>query len=1036
MRPVRLEFHAFGSFPGRHVVDFDALGRRGLFVVTGPTGAGKTTIFDAMVYALYGRLPGGRAAEGEPRSHHADPDTETYVTLDFEVDGVRHRVRRTPKWERRKQRGSGTTTQQPTAMVGRLMGDDVRAPITQLSQVNAECEQLVGLDFVQFQRVVLLPQGKFNDVLVASDETREVLLRQLFGGDLYERALGVLKQRAVALDAEVDEVDEQVRHHRANAVSAIGAAMAHWPVLGSDVVAPATTTTAAVPPTADADDEWAGTLFDLSDTAPAPVEVPLTAVTTDVDGAMPLDADDLHLADEDRLGRIIDVLELRRDAARAEVDTTRQSAVQAATVAAEIAAAAQRWRDAAGHRATLGQLAATAEAVHAGRATAEASRRARPVVQSAAAEAEARTSVVGSLALLQQVQHGVEGAFEALGRAVPAFDPASVAAAVAQAAAEVEARAGSLHALQRATAAASATEADAAAADAAVQQAAAHLVGLREDEATLTAFIDQWRDLGESRVVRQVEFAAAQQRCGIRTKYDEAVAKAERLTADADRAQLHYLEVFQQYLAAHAPRLAARLTDGEACPVCGSCEHPHPATLEPGMEVIDHDQVDRARGEWTACTANAAAHRATAASLLESLGEAADRSADDLDAERVAAAEALAHAQQAHQQVSTAEQQLAEIRSLVDQALAAQSMLTTAQATARAQADAAMTDRDRLLAETAGIDAAMVAAHQDVLRSLTAVTDGIAARFEAVTAAQATADAARAAVLAALTESGFDDVDTARAALLDLAEERRLDRVADEWSTRQAEATTRLAQLVEQGVPDDEPDAAAARDHADRLAAEADAATARFTTASDSLERAKGAVQQVAAIATASADLRRRQEVARVVYRTCNGDNSLKVKLERWVLGAELDRVTAAANEHLALMTGHRYRLQRQTGAGGGLGLSVIDAHTGRDRATPTLSGGEQFQASLALALGLADVVSHGGTASGRQFEALFVDEGFGSLDPDSLDDAVGALTMLHAAGRMVGVITHVEVMQQRLHVGIEVTPLDGGRGSTLTVHP
>ena len=165
------------------------------------------------------------------------------------------------------------------------------------------------------------------------------------------------------------------------------------------------------------------------------------------------------------------------------------------------------------------------------------------------------------------------------------------------------------------------------------------------------------------------------------------------------------------------------------------------------------------------------------------------------------------------------------------------------------------------------------------------------------------------------------------------------------------------------------------------------------------------------------------------------------MSLKRWVLTRELDRVTAAANVHLHRMTSQRYTLRRAEEQGDGrrsfgLDLDVIDAQTGRPRSTRSLSGGEQFQASLSLALGLADVVSHGGNSSGKRFETLFVDEGFGSLSTQALDDAIDTLHQLHATGRMVGAITHVEAMKQQLHVGIEVRRRDDGQGSTLLVHP
>jgi exonuclease SbcC len=171
------------------------------------------------------------------------------------------------------------------------------------------------------------------------------------------------------------------------------------------------------------------------------------------------------------------------------------------------------------------------------------------------------------------------------------------------------------------------------------------------------------------------------------------------------------------------------------------------------------------------------------------------------------------------------------------------------------------------------------------------------------------------------------------------------------------------------------------------------------------------------------------------VHNTCNGEAGIRVKLERWVLARELERVTVAANAHLARMSNGRYQLHRDA-TKGGLRLEVLDAHTGKRRATNSLSGGEQFQASLSLALGLADVVSRGGSGNGKQFEALFVDEGFGSLDQDALTQAIDALEQIQATGRMVGAITHVEEMKQRLHKGIEVMRLANDSGSTLRVNP
>jgi DNA repair protein SbcC/Rad50 len=259
-----------------------------------------------------------------------------------------------------------------------------------------------------------------------------------------------------------------------------------------------------------------------------------------------------------------------------------------------------------------------------------------------------------------------------------------------------------------------------------------------------------------------------------------------------------------------------------------------------------------------------------------------------------------------------------------------------------------------------------------------------------------------------------------------------------QWRTQLSSTTERLATFDDIDLPDDPPDVEALRHSAQLAAAAHDDARAAFHEQLSSITRCHESLGEVARVDGESRHVRDRSDLVRHVFATCNGDTPARVTLETWVLAHELDRVTAMANVHLGRMTAHRYQLQRVDAAGGrgrtGLDLVVLDAHTGRSRATSTLSGGEQFQASLALALGLADVVSHGGVSSGRSFDALFVDEGFGSLDPDALEHAIDALQQLQATGRMVGAITHVEAMKQQLPVGIEVRRLADGGGSTLSV--
>ena len=998
MRPLRLEFRAFGAFPGTHVVDFDALGRRGLFVVSGPTGAGKTMIFDAMVYALYGVLPGGRAADGEARSHHAEAHVETYVQLDFEVDGECYRVHRTPKWERPKVRGHGTTEQPPTAHLVRLHADGTEAVATQLSRVTEECVRLVGLDSRQFQRVVLLPQGKFADFLTASDEVREVLLRQLFGGELYEQATKLLKVQLEALEREVGQADEQLRHHRRNAATRL----------------------------VEVHEAWV-----QSHAHAAPGAAPLPA------------ADEPHVPDVDELA-VRPLAALRELAAATEPMRHQHQAVltEARRAATELAGRRKqaddlvaRATEAASMRHRLAELEASATEMDASSAAVEASRRARPVVAAGARLAAAQEEAEAAGLSLDELRALVVSAFDALGRTAPPFDPAAVATAVAEADQHVaEHRRRLQEALQAGQAA---TRAAAHATDVEEQKVKMSAV-VAEVQASLTLAqqrVEALRPLAGQSVRMQVAHSDAGKRLDTRRRLTSQQRQHAALEADADRCRVEYEQVMARFVATQAPRLAAGLEPGHPCPVCGSCEHPAKAVQEPG-ESVDHQAVDAARGRWTAATQKASSCALVIASLRESLGAAVDRSEDELAAEVDAAAAALRAAQEADAALEGA---LHDVAALTERVGAAQADEAECVAAAAAAAEAAaITARAAHEAAQAaeGIEPEVVEAQAAVLASLRPVTAGMAALFQRSEAARSAVDVCEAALREELVTQAIGSVEEAAALLMPEREELRAQQLAERWHTARTEAAARLAALEELGVPAEVPDVEAIRAEAVAAEQRATALAAAFTTASNALTGAVQELDAAAEVEESTAELRARRDTARVVFHTCNGESGKRVKLERWVLATELDRVTAAANEHLARMSTHRYQLGRVLGVRGGLTLEVLDAHTGRSRPTGTLSGGEQFQASLALALGLADVVSRGGTGSGKQFEALFVDEGFGTLDPDALDDAIAALASLQAAGRMVGAITHVEAMKQQLHVGIEVRPLTDGRGSTLVVHP
>lgn len=977
MRPLMLRFQAFGAYPALHEVDFEALGRRGLFLVTGPTGTGKTTVFDAMVFALYGCLPGARSNGGEVRSHYVADDVESFVDFTFEADGHRYRVHRTPTWFKAPRKDGGNPIRQGgKATLVRLVPGGTEPVAEQTSKVTAECEAIVGLKAEQFQRVVLLPQGEFTKFLVANEMDRQELLRRLFGGELYDKATQVLRSRMKELDDRVHHVDTQIEHHRTNAVTSVRAASAEWL------------------PESEVADEASLEQLQAAAHELEPIRAAQQGVLDDRREAATLAERGATMAKEsagrfDEAERLAGQL-VSLNAEAADIDTL-QKAVDASRRGAEVVSA--------------GKLVATAEA-HLGAKRDECDKVLQRVVRGFSAMSEPMpdatpTAVAEALAALASTVRSERQLVKA------ASDAQRIAA---DAEGEAQKAADALGALRESLLAADARVADLATQLAALEPIASSVAALAEREQALSATCEQ------------------------RAHLAAAMAELPGVEADAQQARDHSYEVMSAFIATQAPRLAAELVDGQPCSVCGSTVHPKRAEHS-AVDVVDHDQVEAARQAENAATTRRDSVVSRIQTLRGALGPAADEALESLRAQLAVVATDLRAASDAASEVGrlqplhlAAQAERAGIDADARAAEVTFAELTAAAATKRAEAD-------RIEGEAATVDLDRLALREHSTAELDGVGHQLGAAQQDVTAAEAALSTQRSAAERALARSGFTSADEAAAAVLDADTEQQAARRVDQWVQAKQTAETELAQLHKLGVPPQRPDAEALAAVASAARSEAEDLARRVTGASNELKRAIESITDALNVGSGSLELRAERDDARIVFQTCNGEAGMRVKLERWVLSGELERVTQAANVHLARMSNGRYRLGRKGGRNA-LDLEVFDSNTGRARATTSLSGGEQFQASLALALGLADVVSHGGTASGKLFEALFVDEGFGSLDPKALDQAIEALLMIQAGGRMVGAITHVEAMKERLHPGIEVTARDDGKGSTLTVNP
>ncbi|MEU6199132.1 SMC family ATPase [Streptomyces sp. NPDC047061] len=991
MRLHRLDVTAFGPFGATQVVDFDALSAAGLFLLHGPTGAGKTSVLDAVCYALYGTVPGARqSGQGLTlRSDHADPATRTEVRLELTVAGRRLEITRQPPWERPKKRGSGTTLDKAQTWLREY--DAIARAWKDLSrshqEIGEEITLLLGMSREQFCQVVLLPQGDFARFLRADAGARGQLLGRLFDTQRFADVEKRLAERRKATEARVREGDSALLADAHRMQQEAGDAM-------------------ELPELAPGEPGLASAVLAAAAVARSTARERLTVAHCRLSATESAhSAADRALADVRELARLQGrFAEARQRAVRLE---------ERAGAHREARARMERGRKAEAVAPAL-ELREAAEAGHRGAAAAEL--RARALLPESFAEAGA-AGLAGAARRAAEELGGLESARRSERRL-----------------AEVVDERGRLDRQER-------DDEDV------LREAAGWLAAWDARRTRLQSGIDAAQEaatraeqLAVQRDPARRRLAAARLRDELGRDTDEAQRAALASAQRAVEARTHWLDLKEQRLNGIAAELAAQLADGEPCAVCGATEHPAPAEKfaghvdreaeERALAAQQRADEQRARDERRLGTAREALAAATA--------EAGDTPTEQLASQADQLEQAYAQARRAGSALHAAHEELRLAEQERERRLAERQQ-------AEVRAAARLTRREGLDAEQAALEEEL-----DRARGSAISVSARAAQLErqaalltdAADTARAAEDTARhlkdadARLADAAYRAGFDTPQAAAAALLDDTAHRELQRRLDDWQSEEAAVRAALAEADTAAAAQQPPadldaakgtadlgarrlrDAASARDRAARSCAELDRLSARATEGVRRLAPLREEYDRVARLAALTAGT--------------SADNERRMRLESYVLAARLEQVAAAATVRLQRMSSGRYTLVHsddRTGRGrSGLGLHVVDAWTGRERDTATLSGGETFFASLALALGLADVVTD--EAGGVSLDTLFIDEGFGSLDDQTLDEVLDVLDSLRERDRSVGIVSHVADLRRRIHAQLEV--VKGRTGSAL----
>lgn len=1095
MRPLKLTMSAFGPYAEREVVDFEKLGEQGLYLITGDTGAGKTTIFDAITYALYGEPSGDNRELSMFRSKYAAPSTPTFVELTFAYTGKRYTVRRNPDYERPALRGSGTTTQKAEAALTFPDGH----VITKIKDVTNEIINIVGIDRAQFSQIAMIAQGDFQRLLLADTKSRQTIFREIFKTGYYMQFQNAVKDEALRVQRERENMKSRVEQY----ISGLACA-------GDDALKERLDAAKAGKlPMAEVE-ELAQRLIEMDKERENGAQTEIDKLNLELERISAL----LAKAEErEKTCLSLESAKMRReeqlkavDSARAALAAETEKTVQRDEYAKALAEAeaelpgyqelARLQTESRAHTASLSEhtrvkerqeqmrdeqsqeLAAwKLELEQLGQPEADKER-----LLSTAEKSESRKTALNKLA-------GTLADYQKNNALIEPMEKkcAEISAEYERSQKEQDDCDKAIRELSAEIAAAEGLEAERR-----LQQSAHESIGRKLDNLNRLCENNQRCDEKRAELKREQE------------RYCEAAACAEAAAESYRRDNKAFMDE-------QAGLLAQSLSDGQPCPVCGAVHHPRPAQITPGAPTEAELEAAKQRAE-TARSAAAEISR-KAGSIKAALEELEKHLLEELSpyaaAPQIEQAESLISAAKAQAEAERTE--ISEIIETLDEKITQREALVKTldaktqeykelkagtaklremnesweidrctlydrqeQLEARLRVELAEvlgaceigSAEERLKAELAEMDTEMsrIAALQEEnerrLSRKAQLKEQIPRREQEIKTLDADIQQTTALIAAdnIKLESLTEQIDARRSSLrcadeeqakLEIAKLRagieRMDKARAAAETALRTCETQLAnteasiESFEMLLADSEAvDAAAQQQLKEEL-------TQRRSTAADEQKRIHA---NLTANETAlknmrekSADLTKVEKKSAWIKElsdTVNGNLSGKEKiaLETYVQTSFFEQIIRRANIRLLVMTGGQYELKRRQEAENrqsqsGLELDVVDHYNGTERSVKSLSGGESFMASLSLALGLSDEIQS--SAGGIELDAMFVDEGFGSLDDEALEQAIRALAGLTDGNRLVGIISHVSGLKEKIDRQIVVSK-DRSSGSHVRI--
>jgi len=1006
MRPLKLEMNAFGPYKEKIVLDFTKFQNQTLFLVSGPTGAGKTTIFDAIAYALYDVASGSSREKDTFKSQFATEESVCYVDLEFEYNGKTYRVRRSPA-----QTGPGKS--------GKII--DLKADVaffhdgtvtTKARDANAEIEQLLSLNYEQFKQIVMLPQGEFKKLLESNSNEKETIFRNIFGTEILKNFQEQLKEKAKALQSQATSAQDSLltAYSFASGINDEGLQAALTLQDTKRILVRITELLAALEKDRATKEQQLTALRSQSQSASDTIKL--------LEEIMQLETKQLALLEEETA-----VDDWKRQLER-HVQAVKAEEKRLLCVAASTTQVAKQ-EQAKQNDALLDQLT-------------QASRDKKPAFEAA----ELALSLIPGLREQIDTLKGQEKQLIALAKKEKEL--AGCQKACHDVTKELQKHADSKQAQ-------------------------------RENQEQCQQKLAAVKQAQKDAAILQEQLNACKMSLQRSEQLQKRISQTEKLLTEQTVKSEHFLILEKEYVwldqqfkdetLLHnrniAGILAEKLIDGEACLVCGSIDHPAPAQkMAETLSDQEREQLEKKRNQayadYQQATAELSGIRKQLADLYNEFAVPAEAFAaykQEQEVNRnteIASEKSLLLEMELLQKVLTEEDTLVKelnnvevkLQEIDQNSLALQQTLLLNETLSRdLLADIAQEKQvlgDKKIAnvqqeilrlnetiETCTSDYTKLNKELAELEKNTAVClanrTSYATQVEESTTALLEAETAYTSALAAAgLEEPFAHLILDQTLHLELQKKirchedelnvtltrlRELRKIAAALSADQTiDSCTNQKLLLENRIRESE-------EQKDQLAGD--------------IQMLKKAAHEITAIYKKQQQIIADYQKFRTLSDIANGTKETDyISFERYVLAIYYEEIIEAANLRFQQMTNNRYLLLRKEDKGKGSGakgldLNVFDHYTGQTRSVKTLSGGESFKASLALALGLSDVMQS--RSGGIQIDTLFIDEGFGSLDPESLDTAIEALFSLNSSGRLVGIISHVEELKTRIPVHIEV---------------